>query len=264
MPAKKLKSTTQKPKVEAKRAEKATKKVSAEKINATVSASVKTQSKKSIKGLTVDVYDTKGKVTGSINLPKDIFGSKINEKLMAQSVRVYLANQRKGTVATKTRGEVQGSTRKIYRQKGTGRARHGAITAPIFVGGGIAFGPKPRDYSLAFPKKMRKAAFFSALSSKRNEGSIFVVSGLEKIAPKTKEMAMVFKKLPIEGKRDSTLLILSDVRNTENIQKAARNIEGVTVLPAMQLNTYTVLKSNALVFMDAAFDAMQKHFAKEV
>src|SRR3972149_950729 len=102
-------------------------------------------------GLKLSVYNMAGKSVETLILPKEIFGAEINTHLMTQAVRVYLANQRRGTVKTKSRGEVNISTRKIYRQKGTGRARHGAASAPIFVGGGVAFGPKPRDYSLKLP-----------------------------------------------------------------------------------------------------------------
>src|SRR3989338_5152877 len=136
--------------------------------------------KKLDKGLVAKVFDTKGALKKTIDLPKEIFGVQENNILLAQAVRVYLANQRQGTVSTKTRGEVAGSTRKIYRQKGTGRARHGSIRAPIFVHGGLVFGPKPRDYSMKFPKKMRKAALASALSSKVNDAQVKVVDGLEK------------------------------------------------------------------------------------
>jgi large subunit ribosomal protein L4 len=117
-------------------------------------------------GLKLSVYDLKGAIAESLTLPKEIFGAKINNSLMAQAVRVYLANQRRGTLKTKSRGEVAISTRKIYRQKGTGRARHGAKSAPIFVGGGIAFGPKPRDFSMKLNQNMRRVALFSALSAK--------------------------------------------------------------------------------------------------
>jgi len=128
-------------------------------------------------GLKVEVIDTVGKVVETMELPKELFGAKINSVLMAQAVRVYLANQRLGTASTKTRGEVDGSTRKIYRQKGTGRARHGGIRAPIFVKGGIAHGPKPRDYSLLLSKNMRIAALRSALSAKVKAGEVAVIAG---------------------------------------------------------------------------------------
>ena len=146
-------------------------------------------------GLKISVYSTAGKVLESMTLPKEVFDAKINNNLMTQAVRVYMANQRRGTVKTKTRGEVKISTRKIYRQKGTGRARHGAKSAPIFVGGGVAFGPRQRDYSLKLNQKSRKAALFSALSSKLKDGEIKIVTGLEKLEPKTKKMADVLKYL---------------------------------------------------------------------
>src|SRR3989344_7875158 len=133
------------------------------------------------KGLKADVFDLSGKVTTTVTLPEYLFGAKVNRPLMAQAVRVYLANQRAGTQSTKTRGEVDGSTRKIYRQKGTGRARHGGIRAPIFVGGGIAHGPKPHDFSRELPQKMRRAALFSALSGKLKDGEVKIMKNLDKI-----------------------------------------------------------------------------------
>lgn len=208
--------------------------------------------------LSVDVYDMKGNVAGSVLLPKEVFGAKVNPSLMAQAVRVYLANQRKGTVSTKTRGEVAGSTRKIYRQKGTGRARHGSIRAPIFVHGGVVFGPKPRDYSLSFSKKMRRAALFSALSIKQKEKAITVVRGLEKVAPKTKVMIQALKSLGVDEKKRKLLLILP--KNLENVKRAARNIAGVRIAPAENLNTYNVLLHPRLLVADSAIDVLKNHF----
>lgn len=201
-----------------------------------------------------DVYDTKGKVVETIKLPAEIFGAKINKKLIAQAVRVYLANQRRGTSSTKSRGEVQGSSRKIYRQKGTGRARHGSLRAPIFVHGGIAFGPKPRDYSLEMPKKMKKAALFSALSSKVKDGELKIVAGLEKITPKTKKMVEIIKNLDLNNQK---LLIVLPERD-ENIDRAARNIEGLNMIMANQLNTYEVLNCRALLLTKDSIELMSK------
>lgn len=215
-----------------------------------------TPAKKS--GLSIDVYDLAGKVTGSINLPEEIFGAKVNDKLMAQAVRVHLANIRGGHASTKTRGEVQGSTRKIYKQKGTGRARHGGIRAPIFVGGGIAFGPKPHDFSLSFPKKMRKAALFSALSEKAHDKEIKVVKNLETLELKTKAMSTMLKNLEIPKRQKNLLLILSE--NNDALWKAGRNIEGLSLTTAKQMNTYDVLKSRTIVFMESAIDVLSKHF----
>ncbi len=213
-------------------------------------------------GLKQSVYDTKGKVVESITLPKEIFGVKVNEHLMAQAVRVFLNNRRKGTVKTKSRGEVNKTTKKAYRQKGTGRARHGAMSAPIYVGGGVAFGPKPRDYSLSLPKKMKRAALFSALSAKVAGGEIKVLTGLEKIEPKTKLMADVIKNLSLDGKNKKLLLVAADPK-ADNVKKAGRNIKGLSILDANLLNTYEVLDSKGIILMKGAIEAIQKSFVKE-
>src|SRR3990167_425095 len=243
--------------------------VGARKVLAKKTATIETQKKFKIQrqrssGLTVDVYSISGKVVSKLSLPKEIFGVRVNERLIAQAVRVYLANQRKGTASTKTRGEVRGSTRKIWRQKGTGRARHGSRKAPIFVGGGIAFGPKPRDYSLKLPKKMKKAALFSALSLKKNNGEIKVVTGLEKLLPKTKIMAQVVKKLGFDSKKINVLLITPDKAKNgfENVYRAGRNIEGLKILNANALNTYEVLDNQSIFLMKDAVGAVEKHFVK--
>lgn len=181
-----------------------------------------------------------------MTLPKELFAAKINKPLMAQAVRVYLANQRQGTASTKTRGEVEGSTRKIYRQKGTGRARHGAIRAPIFVGGGIAFGPTPRDYHLDFPKKMKRAALSSALTSAFQEGKMIVVDGLSLVA-KTKIMANTLQTV---GTKGSTLLVVG--KDAGVTMRAARNIADLDILPAQNLHAYSVISHQKVVCMKEA------------
>jgi len=205
--------------------------------------------------LRVEVLDVKGKPAGNVTLPNELFGVNINKQLMASAVRVYLANQRQGTVSTKTRGEVRGSTRKIYRQKGTGKARHGGIRAPLFVKGGIAFGPKPRDFSLTLTKKMREAALFSALSSKLEDNAIKILSGLEKIQPKTKEMALVLKNIGVVPEK-KVLLVIPE--RLDNVWKSARNIQGIRVAEARQLNTYDVLHNNAIVFVQPSIEVLKK------
>lgn len=216
-------------------------------------------------GLKTDVYDMKGKVVDSVSLSKEIFGAKINPQLMSQAVRVYLANQRIGTASTKTRGEVHGSSRKIYRQKGTGRARHGSIRAPIFVHGGIVFGPKPRDYSLKLPSKMKKAALFSALSAKLKDGEIKVIDGLDTIEAKTKQMVQVLKNLALDSKNNNILLIIPppSQKGVENVVKAVRNIKGVAFSQASQLNAYEVLRSKAVVFLKDSILTIRDVFLKE-
>jgi large subunit ribosomal protein L4 len=225
----------------------------------TVTATVKKEGT-----LKADVLDLKGKVIESIDLPKEIFGAKVNKVLLAQAVRVFLANQRKGTHSTKTRGEVEGSSAKIYRQKGTGRARHGSKRAPIFVKGGVVFGPKPRDYSLKLPKKMRRLALFSSLTSKNTEGKIIILSGLEKIEAKTNKMVDVIKNLKIEEKNRKILLVTPDTINAfENVFKAGRNIKGVNIISAKMLNTYEVLNAKTLLFMKSSIEVLESTFLKE-
>jgi len=213
-------------------------------------------------GLKLSVHDLKGKSVGKINLPKEIFGVKVNDKLMAQAVRVYLANQRQGTVSTKTRGEVKGSSRKIYRQKGTGRARHGSIRAPIFVKGGLVFGPKPRDYSMKFPKNMKKAALSSALSAKLRDGEIKIITGFEKIEPKTRVLAQSLKVLGDGGKKRKLLLVTPGA-DAKNVVRAGRNIEGVSILSANMLNAYSVLDTREIFFMKESIDPLVDCFKKE-
>jgi large subunit ribosomal protein L4 len=237
------------------------KKVAVKKVAATKKTVVKAAAAKET-GLKQSVYDVKGKVAESINLPAEIFGVKINKTLMTQAVRVYLANQRRGTLSTKSRGEVKISTRKIYRQKGTGRARHGAKSAPIFVGGGIAFGPKPRDFSLKLNQNMKRVALFSALTSKLKDGEIKVVTGLEKIEPKTKKMVDVIDKLELNGKNAQVLLIMPSGNENVNIVKAGRNIKGITVTSANLINTYEVLVNKRILFMKSSIDSLKETFLK--
>ncbi len=235
-----------------------TKKVTkAKKTTEVVKSTVKTVTP-SAKGLSVDTFDIAGKVIGKTELPKEIFGAKVNPALMTQAVRVYLANQRLGTQSTKTRGEVTGSTRKIYRQKGTGRARHGGITAPIFVGGGVALGPKPRSHAMDLPQKMRRSALSSALSSKLSSDSVRIVDGYEKLPLKTKGFVTALTKLGIEEKKRKVLLVLPG--KLENVQKASRNVEGVHFILANQLNTYEVLNSRSIVILKSAIDTIEKTF----
>ncbi|MCL5433280.1 MAG: 50S ribosomal protein L4 [Patescibacteria group bacterium] len=211
-------------------------------------------------GLRIEVFDIKGKVVKKISLSKEIFGAKINRQLLSQAVRVYLANQREGSASTKTRGEVRGSTRKIYKQKGTGRARHGSVRAPIFVHGGIVFGPKPKDYSLKLTKKMRKAALFSALSLMYKNNEIKILEGLGGIKPKTKEIAGIIKNLGLNIKNNNTVLVLPG--KVENVYRAARNIEGLNITYANQLNAYEVLRSKMLLLMDESMPVIEKYLIK--
>jgi len=209
----------------------------------------------------VNIFTIAGKKSDQITLPSKIFAAKVNNQLMAQAVRVYLSNQRKAGAKAKTRAEVSGSGRKIWRQKGTGRARHGDQYAPIFVGGGVAHGPTgSENYQLKMSKRMRQQALFSALTSKFKDGEIIVVKGLAKIEPKTKEMEKIMKNLKLKMKNDKVklkiLVVLPEV--VENVMRAARNIEGVKLVQANTLNTYDVLNGGKLIFMKESIDKLKE------
>lgn len=257
MAAKKVTKTTEEKEVKV--AKKAPAKVSKKAVaeEAAQKVAAKTKEKKE-STLTISVFDISGKEVETMDLPEAMFGAKVNPVLMAQAVRVYLANQRQGNASTKTRGEVTGSTRKIYRQKGTGRARHGGVRAPIFVKGGIAHGPKPQDHSLAMPKKMKRAALFSALTAKLAIDGIKIVSGLETVEPKTKNMALALNNFGLADKKAKVLLVTP--ANIASVTRGGSNLTGVTITAADRLNTYEVLNTKKLVFMKDAIEAMQKVF----
>jgi large subunit ribosomal protein L4 len=211
---------------------------------------------KTVKGLSIEVFDVKGGKT-TMTLPSEVFGVKINKTLLAQAVRVYLANQRAGSARAKTRGDVLSSTRKIYQQKGTGRARHGAVSAPIFVHGGVAHGPKLHDFNLSMPKKMRRQALFSALTTKKNDGSIAVIKGLETLEAKTKAIAAVLGKMGMEKGRNIMVVMPEVKEKAGNVAKAARNIAGVQLRSVTQLTAYEVLKTKTVLFMQDAIEGLK-------
>jgi large subunit ribosomal protein L4 len=190
----------------------------------------------------VALYNTRGEQVGEVALADSVFGVEVNEAVMHQAVLTFLANRRLGTAATKTRAEVRGGGRKPWRQKGTGRARHGSIRSPIWKGGGVVFGPQPRSYRISLPRQVRRLALKSALTSKTNSGSLIVLDQLIMESPKTKEMAGIFKSLKTGRK---VLLVLDGPQ--ESIIKSARNIPGVKTLNAGQLNVYDILNSENLV-----------------
>lgn len=203
------------------------------------------------------IYNIEGKEEKTVELPKEIFSVSANSKLLALAVRVYLVNQRQGNVSVKTRGEVIGSTRKIYRQKGTGKARHGAIKAPIFVGGGVAHGPKQKDYNLKFNKKEKKIALFAALSAKLKEKRIF---GLEDkaltIKPKTKVFVNFLKQLKLLNKNNLIVLLKME---KNNLILAMRNIPRISFIDVRSLNPYLVLKSNNIIFIESSLEVFKSN-----
>lgn len=189
------------------------------------------------------VLNMDGQEVNHLDLPADIFEAKVNTGLMHQALVRQMANARQGTHKAKGRGEVRYSTAKIYRQKGTGRARHGSRRAPIFVGGGVAHGPQPRSYRKDMPRQMRRAALRSALTVKAQNDDLVLLDEIEMSQPKTKEMVALLQRLVGQG--HSVLLLLAD-RN-ENVEKSARNIPDVKTLRASYLNIRDLLGYDKLI-----------------
>lgn len=184
--------------------------------------------------------------TVEANLPESI-----NSHVLYEVVRWQLASRRRGTAATKTRGMVGFTTKKMYGQKHTGRARHGDYGAPIFVGGGTAFGPQPRDYSYTLPKKVRKLGLGMALADRAKEGKLFLTDSFSGVSGKTKEFAAWLKGNNLEG--HSVLLVTGD----EKVARAARNLPKVRVLAPEGLNVYDILRQQALVMEVSAWEGLQ-------
>lgn len=213
-----------------------------------------------------DLLTIEGKKSGTVSLPTEIFAAKINPPLMAQAVRVYLANQRKARAKTKTRSEINRTKTKWYRQKGTGRARHGARSANLFVGGGVVHGPTGKEnFKLKLSQKMSRQALFSALSSKFKDKEILVVKGLEKITPKTAKMKKVMENLPLttDKKSQSLKIMLVLPNRLENVIRAGRNLKAVTLARVESLNTYAVLSQNRLIFMEESLPKLKQTFLEK-
>lgn len=202
----------------------------------------------------VALYNMKGEPVGEVDLADEVFGIDVNPSLLHQAVVTYLANQRQGTASTKTRGEVSGGGRKPWRQKGTGRARQGSIRAPHWKGGGVVFGPKPREYRIEMPKRARRLALKGALSEKVREGKIRVLDQLAFDRPRTRAMAEVLKNLDIGGEK--ALIVTADT--DANVYKSARNIPGVIAMAAPELNVYQVLNHQNLVITRDAVERVQE------
>ena len=200
----------------------------------------------------IKVYNMEGKEAGEMELNAAVFEANVNVPLMHQAVVNNLASQRRGTHQTKTRSYVSGSTKKPWRQKGTGRARVGTRTNPVWTGGGIAFGPHPRDYGFKMPKKMRKAALRSALTDKFNNNEILVFEDFAMEAPKTATMVALFKQFEVNG----ALVVLGEFN--ENVMKSVRNIAGVAPVVADGINVYNVLNCNKLIMTKAAIAKVEE------
>lgn len=204
----------------------------------------------------ITLVDMNNKKVKDIDLP-GIFGAEVNVHLLHTAVVNQLANRRAGTAATKNRALVSGGGKKPWRQKGTGRARAGSIRSPLWRHGGTIFGPVPRDYSYSMPKKERRAAVLSALSSKVNESKIIVLDKIELPEPKTRLMTELLARL---GVKENALVLLSG--ENRNVVLAARNIPGVKVLRTQNLNVYDLLRYRYLITTEDAVETMKEVYGK--
>ena len=202
------------------------------------------------------LYNMEGKAIGEVELSDAIFASPVNTAAMHLVVRSILANQRQGTQSALTRNEVRGGGRKIYRQKGTGRARHHGNRAPQFAHGGVVFAPKPRDYVISVPKKVRRLAFKSALTSKLNNAEIIVVDELKLQEAKTKQMVKFLGGFEL---KNTTLLVLPG--RDETVMRAAGNIPKLQTLYVNTLNVYDILKAGKIILTQEALKGVEEVYA---
>ncbi|MSS77975.1 50S ribosomal protein L4 [Anaerococcus sp. WCA-380-WT-2B] len=203
----------------------------------------------------VEVLNIKGENIGEIELNETLFAAEIAENAVYDTVKNQLANKRQGTQSAKTRAEVRGGGRKPFRQKGTGRARQGSIRAPHYTGGGIVFAPKPRDYSYKIPKKMRRKALYSVLTSKVNENELVVLDDLKLDSYKTKEAKTILNNIDANSK---AYVVIAE--NDDKIYKSFRNIEGVDVEKANLINVYDLLRHDKLVITKDAIAKLEEVF----
>ncbi len=208
--------------------------------------------------MNVSVFNMAGEEVGNVDLPESIFEAKVNRGLMHQALVRQLANARQGTHKAKGRSEVNRTTAKMYRQKGTGNARHGSRKAPIFVGGGVAHGPKPRSYVKDMPRKMRRAALRSALTVKASNGDIVVLDNLSLDRPKTKDMVAVLDRLA----KDASVLVLQSELN-ENVDKSVRNLSNAKSIRTSYLNIRDLLGYDKVIMPLSSLEALNSILAIE-
>lgn len=204
---------------------------------------------------TVGIFNKEGKKVADMELNESVFAAEVNEYALHQVVVALLANKRQGTQSTKTRSEVRGGGIKPWRQKGTGRARQGSIRAPQWIKGGIVFAPKPRDYRVSVPKSMRKVAMKSALTSKVQDNQMIVLDSLNFEAPKTKNVVEMLKAL----EANKALIITAE--SNEVVYKSARNIQGISIIPANNINVYDLLKYEKLIITKDAVSKIEEVYA---
>ena len=207
---------------------------------------------------TVKVRNLKNKEVGEVRLSDAVFDAPFNEPLIHAAVRNFMANARQGTSATKTRGDVSGAGRKLWKQKGTGRARIASLRSPLWKGGGNTHGPQPRDWSYHMPRKMRRGALRSALSARVREGNVVVIEGWSFDKPKTKEFVASLTGLGLEGK---TLIV--DSFDNENLFLSARNLQRAKIVNSSGLNIYDLLYHEKLVLSQAAVAELEQLLAPQ-
>ena len=208
----------------------------------------------------VDILNIQGTKTGrTVDLPEEIFGTEPNTHIVYLAVKQYLAAQRQGTHKVKTRAEVQGSSKKLHKQKGTGGARKGNLRSPIYKGGGTIFGPKPHGYDFKLNRKVKDLAKISALSHKAKENAIVVVEDLSMEAPKTKQFAGILKSLNVNNKK--ALFVIPE--NNDNVYLSLRNIPGVKGSLLSDVNTYDIVNANVLVFTESVAKIFSEEEAVE-
>jgi large subunit ribosomal protein L4 len=205
------------------------------------------------------VFDLKGNETGTVDLDESVFGIEPNGPVMHQALVRQRANARQGTQSAKTRSEVRGGGRKPWRQKGTGRARQGSIRSPQWRGGGVVFPPKPRKYTKAMPKKMRRLAIRSALSAKQQSDELFVVDGMDEIEPKTRAMREALASLP-NGEARSTLILVGETK--DNVYRGASNLENAKVLRAEYVNMLDMFSHSRVLVTREALDVIHRLWAQ--
>ena len=206
---------------------------------------------------TVEVKNLKNESVGELELKEDIFGVPLNEALIYFAVNNYLTNQRQGTVATKTRGQVRGSGRKLWKQKGTGRARVASLRSPLWKGGGNVHGPQPRDWKSEMPKKMKRGALKSALSERLREGNLFVIEQFDLADHKTKSFISIAGDFGWDKK---TLIV--ETTPQRNLVLSSRNVPGIKVAADVNVNIYDVLYHDKIVFTRDAINALQEKLSK--
>jgi large subunit ribosomal protein L4 len=201
----------------------------------------------------LEIKSTSGKSVGSIDLDDSVFGAEVNEHLLWEVVKWQLAKRRAGTASTKRFGEVRGTTKKAWKQKGTGQARHGARTAPVFVGGGSVFGPKPRDYGYTLPRKIKKAALRCALSLRASENKLVVVDNFSTDG-KTKSVATALGALG--AAQPATKALIVDTKDNANLVRGAKNLRSSQWLAPEGVNVYDIMRHETLVLTKAAVDQL--------